>query len=93
HAAEAARCKLRPSDITPERLQAQLLSRDLPPVDLLVRTGGVGRISDFLLWQAGYAELFFADVPWCDFRRDHLRAALADYARRRRTFGALPGKA
>jgi len=89
-AGEAAAGRLRASEVTAARLEEQLSARALPPVDLLVRTGGSQRISDFLLWQAAYAELLFLEVPWAQFRREHLRAALDDYARRRRTFGALP---
>jgi len=89
-AGEAAAGRLCASEVTAARLEEQLPARVLPPVDLLVRTGGSQRISDFLLWQAAYAELLFMEVPWAQFRREHLQAALDDYARRRRTFGALP---
>ncbi len=65
------------------------LTRGVPPVDLLVRTGGEQRLSDFLLWEAAYAELLFADVLWPDFRREHLAASLADFGRRERRFGGL----
>jgi undecaprenyl diphosphate synthase len=71
------------------RLEAHLLTRDLPPVDLLIRTAGEQRLSNFLLWQSAYAELLFLDVLWPDFTPAHLEAALADYAHRRRTFGGL----
>jgi len=59
-------------------------------VDLLIRTGGEQRLSDFLLWECAYAELVFLDKPWPDFTVDDLRAALAEFARRERTRGALP---
>jgi len=65
------------------------LTGGVPPVDLLVRTGGEQRLSDFLLWEAAYAELFFTDVLWPDFRREHLAASLADFGRRERRFGGL----
>ena len=71
-------------------MQESLATRALPPVDLLVRTGGTGQISDFLLWQAAYAELLFMDVPWAQFRRSDFETALADYAQRQRRFGGLP---
>ena len=61
----------------------------LPPLDLLIRTSGEYRLSNFLLWQAAYAELIFADTLWPDFDRDHLHAALAEYARRDRRYGGL----
>jgi undecaprenyl diphosphate synthase len=62
----------------------------LPPVDLLLRTGGERRLSDFLLWESAYAELAFLDVCFPDLTTDHLDAAFADYARRERRFGAVP---
>ncbi len=62
-------------------------------VDLLIRTGGEKRLSDFLLWESAYAELFFTDVRWPDFDGDALRAAVNEFALRQRRFGALPGDA
>ncbi|MEX2180438.1 MAG: polyprenyl diphosphate synthase [Gemmatimonadaceae bacterium] len=64
----------------------------LPPVDLLVRTGGERRLSDFLLWECAYAELSFLDVLFPDFRPSHLDAVLADYSARDRRFGGLSGR-
>lgn len=61
-----------------------------PPVDLLIRTGGERRLSDFLLWDTAYAELAFSSIPWPAFAAPDLDAALADYAARERRFGALP---
>jgi undecaprenyl diphosphate synthase len=72
-----------------EKLSGHLLSRALPPVDLLVRTGGHTRLSDFLLWQAAYAELLFMEKAWAKMRGEDFLQALSDYARRRRTFGGL----
>ena len=63
-----------------------------PEVDLLIRTGGERRLSDFLLWECAYAELAFLDVPWPDFARGDLDAALDDFARRTRRFGGLEQK-
>jgi undecaprenyl diphosphate synthase len=68
-------------------LSAQLYAPDLPDPDLLIRTSGELRISNFLLWQLAYAELVFVDTLWPDFGAAQLREALADYARRRRRFG------
>ncbi len=59
-------------------------------VDLLIRTGGEKRLSDFLLWECAYAELHFIDVLWPNFNGEHLQAALAEYAKRQRRFGRLP---
>jgi undecaprenyl diphosphate synthase len=86
-AEEAAAGRLSAPEITPALLERRLA---VPPVDLLIRTGGSRQISDFLMWQAAYAELLFVDVPWARFRGEHLRAAFADYAQRDRKFGALP---
>lgn len=66
-----------------------LYAPDLPDVDLLIRTSGEKRLSNFLLWQSAYAELYFTETLWPDFDRHALRAALEDYAARRRRFGAL----
>jgi undecaprenyl diphosphate synthase len=60
-----------------------------PDVDLLIRTGGEQRLSDFLLWECAYAELLFVPQYWPDFSREHLAAAVGEYARRDRRFGAL----
>jgi undecaprenyl diphosphate synthase len=62
-----------------------------PDVDLLVRTGGERRLSDFLLWESAYAELWFTDTPWPDFSREHLARALQEFACRDRRFGGLDG--
>lgn len=67
--------------------QQQIQMADLPPVDLMIRTGGDLRISNFLLWQAAYAEFYFSDLLWPDFDEQALDRALADYARRQRRFG------
>ncbi|MPY90579.1 MAG: di-trans,poly-cis-decaprenylcistransferase [Luteitalea sp.] len=63
----------------------------LPAVDLLIRTGGEQRLSDFLLWECAYAELYFTDRRWPDFDAPHLARALADYHGRERRFGRVPG--
>jgi undecaprenyl diphosphate synthase len=64
-----------------------LATRDLPPVDLLIRTSGEQRLSNFLLWEAAYAELYFTSTLWPEFRRDELVAALEAFAERERRFG------
>jgi undecaprenyl diphosphate synthase len=78
---------LNPEDITPELLQSCLVTGDLPLPDLCIRTGGEHRISNFLLWQLAYTELYFSDLFWPDFKHDAMRKALADYASRQRRFG------
>jgi undecaprenyl diphosphate synthase len=75
-------------EITPDAL-GRVISAGVPPVDLLVRTGGEQRLSDFLLWESAYAELLFTDVLWPDFRRNDLSSALADFRGRERRFGGL----
>jgi undecaprenyl diphosphate synthase len=67
----------------------ELLS-DAPPVDLLIRTGGEQRLSDFLLWESAYAELVFTGCMWPDFRPFELRRAIQQFSRRERRFGAIP---
>ena len=68
-------------------LAAELQTADLPELDLLIRTGGEQRISNFLLWQSAYAELYFTDRLWPDFDPESFDAALSEYARRSRRFG------
>ena len=67
--------------------RAHLDTADLPPLDLLIRTSGEVRLSNFLLWQAAYAEMWFTDVLWPDFTPAHLEEALASFARRERRYG------
>jgi undecaprenyl diphosphate synthase len=79
-------------DMVPADIDEKLMGRtvclgDLPPVDLLVRTGGEKRISNFLLWHAAYAELYFSDVYWPDFGAEAMQAAIADFYTRQRRFG------
>jgi undecaprenyl diphosphate synthase len=76
-----------PADVDEEALAARLNAPDLVDPDLLIRTSGERRISNFLLWQLAYAELVFLDALWPDFGPDDLRSAVAEYARRRRRFG------
>ncbi|WP_298465543.1 polyprenyl diphosphate synthase [uncultured Erythrobacter sp.] len=73
--------------ITLESIEAQLDTNDLPPLDLLIRTSGEIRLSNFLLWQAAYAEMLFVDTLWPDFKPEHLQEALNDFARRERRYG------
>ena len=80
--------RLNPAKIDERTIEAALDEPDLPAVDLFIRTGGEQRMSNFLIWQAAYAELVFVDTPWPAFDRRHLWAACLDYARRDRRFGA-----
>jgi undecaprenyl diphosphate synthase len=81
--------KLAAVDIDEGRIEAALDTHDLPPLDLLIRTSGEQRLSNFLLWQAAYAELLFVETLWPDFDADTMQAALAEYARRERRYGGL----
>ena len=85
----AARTAAAEGEISEESIERALDTHDLPPLDLVIRTSGEHRLSNFLLWQAAYAELLFVDTLWPDFDGDALRAALADYAKRERRYGGL----
>lgn len=74
-------------EVTPERLHGELSLGPIPDPDLFIRTGGEKRISNFLLWQMAYTELYFSDVLWPDFDRATFETALAWYAKRQRRFG------
>jgi undecaprenyl diphosphate synthase len=78
---------LEPGDVTAERFAAALSTRELPPLDLLIRTSGEQRLSNFLLWEAAYAELYFTDTLWPDFDRRELTEAIRAYQGRERRFG------
>lgn len=78
---------LRADDIRPEKVQQFISLGDLPMPDLCIRTGGENRISNFMLWQLAYAELYFTDLYWPDFDQAALDLALADFNRRQRRFG------
>ncbi len=73
--------------VTVDSIAAELDTADLPPLDLLIRTSGEVRLSNFLLWQSAYAELYFTDVLWPDFSVSNLREALEEFARRERRYG------
>ena len=75
--------------ITAEAIEAHLDTADMPPLDLLIRTSGEVRLSNFLLWQSAYAELYFTDKLWPDFKPADLAAALDQFARRERRYGGL----
>jgi undecaprenyl diphosphate synthase len=78
---------LLPEEIDEETLHKEMSTRDLPEVDLLIRTGGESRVSDFLLYESAYAELLFTPIMWPDFKEQHLQEAVTYYATRQRRFG------
>ncbi len=78
-----------PADITPEAIAANLYTADMPDPDLVIRTSGELRLSNYLLWQAAYAELYFTDTLWPDFGKEDFAAALAAYASRKRRYGRV----
>ncbi|PYS69628.1 MAG: isoprenyl transferase [Acidobacteria bacterium] len=79
----------KPDELTEERIANELYTRNLPELDLLVRTSGELRISNFLLWQSAYSEIHVTETLWPDFRRQHLLEAVVDYQGRDRRFGGL----
>ena len=83
--------RLDAADIGEESVSGALATSGMPDPDLIIRTSGEQRLSNFLLWQAAYAELVFLDVLWPDFGAEHFATALGEYARRERRFGARPG--
>ncbi|MDR3477801.1 MAG: isoprenyl transferase [Gammaproteobacteria bacterium] len=81
--------KLAPEDISAELIEANLVTADLPLPDLFIRTSGEQRISNFLIWQLSYAELYFTDAHWPDFDASELKKAVAFFANRERRFGHI----
>ena len=73
--------------VTAAAIEAELDTAGMPPLDLLIRTSGEVRLSNFLLWQAAYAEMWFTDVLWPDFTPEHLQEALASFGQRERRYG------
>jgi undecaprenyl diphosphate synthase len=97
-AAQRLALAVKQGEITPEELTADLIGRnldtpDIPDPDLIIRTSGEQRLSNFLLWQAAYSELVFLPIYWPDFDRAALENALAEYRRRERRFGGLVAQA
>ena len=91
-AARVGKGDLVPEDIDEEALEDTLFTRGLPPPDLLIRTSGEYRISNFMLWQLAYTELHITPVLWPDFGREHLYEAILDYQRRDRRFGRVESR-
>jgi len=86
----AAACLQAKVPATPENIEARLQTAGLPPVDLLIRTGGERRISNFMLWQLAYTELYFTDTLWPEFRETEFERALEWFRLRERRFGRVP---
>ncbi|MFL5258916.1 MAG: isoprenyl transferase [Hyphomicrobiales bacterium] len=91
-AREAAAGKLDPEAISPEMFNGFLLSRGIPDPDLLIRTSGEQRLSNYLLWQCAYTEFVFVDEHWPDFSRDTFERAISEYLTRERRFGGLAAR-
>jgi len=88
-AVEVAEGRLAADQVTPERLGSYLHAPDIPDPDVIIRTSGEQRLSNFLLWQAAYSELVFVPINWPDFDRAALESAIEEYRRRERRFGGL----
>lgn len=84
---EAKEGRLKPEDITEDSIRNYLVTKDYPDPDLLIRTGGELRVSNFLLWQMAYTEFYFSEQLWPDFREEDFYDAVADYQSRQRRFG------
>ena len=90
-AEDVKRRKLAIQDINEDTFESYMYTSEMSDPDLLIRTGGEMRVSNFLLWEISYAELWFTHVYWPEFRKKHLEEALGDYAKRERRFGGLIG--
>lgn len=90
-AMDAAAGRLDPAEIDESHLTGRMFTADIPDPDLVIRTSGEKRISNFLLWQCAYSELVFVDVLWPDFGREDLEDAVRDFHRRERRYGAVAG--
>jgi undecaprenyl diphosphate synthase len=84
---EALQGKIGAADVTLERFAEHLFTRGIPDPDLLIRTSGEYRLSNFLLWQMAYTEFYFTDILWPDFREEQLIEAIIEYQKRERRFG------
>lgn len=86
---EVAKGTLKPEDIDEDVLNRRLSTRDMPPVDLMIRTSGEQRVSNFLLWQLAYAEMIFTETMWPDFRKEQFHQSVIEYQKRERRFGRI----
>lgn len=92
-AADVAAGKIKPDDISEETVSTYLYTNGIPDPDLLIRTGGEERISNFLLWQCAYTEFYFTDTLWPDFNLESMKAAVEEFGRRERRFGGTSEQA
>jgi undecaprenyl diphosphate synthase len=90
-ARQVAAGQLSADRIDEDRFESELLTSGVPDPDLLIRTSGEQRISNFMLWQCAYAELVFVDTLWPDFSKEHLEQAIAEFRRRERRYGGVSG--
>jgi len=88
-AGEVAAGRIKAEDITENHIRKHLFTQDIPDPELLIRTSGEQRISNFLLWQLAYAEFYFTETFWPDFRKENLFEAIVDYQQRERRFGKI----
>ncbi len=88
-AQKAVSGEIKPEDITEDSVNGELYTKGFPDVDLLIRPSGEQRISNFLIWQCAYAEFYFTNILWPDFKPDDLDAALIEYSKRQRRFGGV----
>ena len=86
-ATDVASGQLQPDDVTEATVASYLVTANMPDPALLIRTSGEQRISNFLLWQLAYTELYITDLLWPDFRKEHFQEAIRAYQRRERRFG------
>lgn len=88
-AQRAAKSEINPSEITENTVEELLYTAEMPPLDLIIRPSGEQRLSNFLIWQAAYAEFVFLDVLWPDFSKKELELAISEYSSRNRRFGGI----
>ena len=88
-AKDVAEGRIKPEDITEEYMSGLMYTRDVPELDLIIRPSGECRLSNFLLWQAAYAELWFNEINWPDFSEENMKQAILDYQKRNRRFGKV----
>lgn len=88
-AQDVADGKLSPDEVTESRIESYLDTAGVPDPDLLIRTSGEQRLSNFLMWQLAYTEFYFTEVPWPDFHEEELRKAIEQYNNRDRRYGGV----